>query len=146
MPLVPYTADISTIHRLDTDNAIEEIQHCINQLRMDEPLLATEYICIDDQLPIERFTDDDIIATVQNEEEYENDSDNEYESQPIISVKVALESVDNLMQFVNDPPSGLVFDRKALSVLRLLKSDISRYQTDGLSQSQIDSFINVGTS
>jgi len=29
----------------------------------------------------------DIIATVQNEEEYENDSDNEYESQPIISVK-----------------------------------------------------------
>ena len=49
---------------------------------MDEPLLATEYICIDDQLPIERFTDDDIIATVQNEEEYENDSDNEYESQP----------------------------------------------------------------
>jgi len=71
MPLVPYTADISTIHRLDTDNAIEEIQHCINQLRMDEPLLATEYICIDDQLPIERFTDDDIIATVQNEEEYE---------------------------------------------------------------------------
>ena len=55
MPLVPYTADISTIHRLDTDNAIEEIQHCINQLRMDEPLLATEYICIDDQLPIERL-------------------------------------------------------------------------------------------
>ena len=86
---------------------------------MDEPLLATEYICIDDQLPIERFTDDDIIATVQNEEEYENNSDNEYESQPIISVKVALESVDNLMRFVNDPPSGLVFDRKALSVLRL---------------------------
>ena len=43
MPLVPYTADISTTHRLDTDNAIEEIQHCINQLRMDEPLLATEY-------------------------------------------------------------------------------------------------------
>jgi len=31
-----------------------------------------------------------------------------------------------------DPPSGLVFDRKALSVLRLLKSDISCYQTDGL--------------
>ena len=60
---------------------------------------------------------------------------------------IALENVDNLMRFVNDPRSGLVFDRKALlSVLRLFKSDISRYQTDGLSQSQIDSFINVGTS
>ena len=60
---------------------------------------------------------------------------------------IALENVDNLMRFVNDPRSGLVFDRKALlSVLRLLKSDISRYQTDGLSQTQIDSFINVGTS
>ena len=76
------------------------------------------------------------LTFAQNEEEYKNDSDNEYESQPIISVKVALENVDNLMRFVNNPPSGL----------RLLKSNISRYQTDGLSQSQIDSFINVGTS
>ncbi|CAG8646875.1 10581_t:CDS:1, partial [Paraglomus brasilianum] len=41
-------------------------------------------------------------------------------SQFIISLKAALESVDNLTRFVNDPPSG--FDRKALSVLRLLKS------------------------
>ena len=53
------------------------------------------------------------LTFAQNEEEYKNDSDNEYESQPIISVKVALENVDNLMRFVNDPPSGLAFDRKA---------------------------------
>ena len=64
------------------------MQHCITQLEMDEPL-ATEYICIDDELPIERFTDDDIIATVQNDED-EEESDKEYESQPIISLKAAL--------------------------------------------------------
>ena len=55
------------------------MQHCITQLEMDEPLLATEYICIDDELPIERFTDDDIIATIQNDEKDE-EKDEEYES------------------------------------------------------------------
>ena len=120
------------------------MQHCITQLEMDEPLLATEYICIDDELPIERFTDDDIIATVQNDED-EEESDKEYESQPIISLKTALASADSLMRFVYDPPSGFVFDKKALSVLRSLKSEISRYQTDRLTQSQIENFINVGT-
>ena len=110
-------------------------------------MLATEYICIDEQLPIERFTDDDIIATVQNDEEDEEGkekSNKEYEPQPMISLKTALTSVDNLMRFVNDPPStsGFVFNKKALPVLRSLKSEISRYQTDKLSQSQIDNFIN----
>ena len=38
-------------------------------------MLATEYICIDEQLPIERFTDDDIIATVQNDEEDEENKE-----------------------------------------------------------------------
>ena len=60
----------------------------------------------------------------------------------MISLKTALTSVDNLMRFVNDPPSGFVFNKEALSVLRSLKSEISRYQTDKLSQSQIDNFIN----
>jgi len=137
MPLVPYTADISTIHRLDTDNAIEEIQHCINQLRMDEPLLATEYICIDYLL--------NVLLMMILLQPYRTRKNTKMTV--ITSTSPSLKSsVDNLMRFVNDPPSGLVFDRKALSVLRLLKSDISRYQTDGLSQSQIDSFINVGTS
>ena len=62
------------------------------------------------------------VATAQNNEEDEEEINKEYESQPIISLKAALESVDNLMRFVNDPPSG--FDKKALSVLRLLKSEI----------------------
>ena len=97
----------------NTDNTIEDIQHCITQLGINEPLLATEYICIDEQLPIERFTDDEIIATVQNvEDEDEEDkekSDNKYVPQSMISLKTALTSVDNLMRFVNDPPSGFVF-------------------------------------
>ena len=89
MSLVLYTADIIVL------TLITRLRK-YNTVLISLGLLATEYICIDDQLPIERFTDYDIITTVQNEEEYENDSDNEYESQPIISVKVALESVDNL--------------------------------------------------
>ena len=48
------------------------------------------------------------VATAQNNEEDEEEINKEYESQPIISLKAALESVDNLMRFVNDPPSGFV--------------------------------------
>ena len=74
-------------------------------------MCKTEYICIDEQLPIERFTDDEIIATVQNveDEEDKEKSDKEYVPQSMISLKTALTSVDNLMRFVNDPPSGFVF-------------------------------------
>ena len=67
-----------------------------------------------------------IIATVQNNEEDEDESDKEYESQPIISLKTALASADSLMRFVYDPPSGFVFDKKALSVLRSLFRAIKR--------------------
>jgi len=94
-PLVP-SVDASTTHRLDTDNTIEEIQHFITQLgRMSCCWLPSIYI--DDQLPTESFTDV-IIATVQNNEEDKDESDKEYESLPIISLKAA-SIVDNLMRF-----------------------------------------------
>ena len=117
---------------------------------INKNLVKTWHFCIDEQLPIERFTDDEIIATVQNVEDEEDEedkekSDKEYVPQSMISLKTALTSVDNLMRFVNDPPSGFVFNKKALSVLRSLKSEMSRYQTDKLSQSQIDNFINGST-
>lgn len=83
--------------------------------------------------------------TSKKDEEDKEKNDKEYEPQPMISLKTDLTSVDNLMRFVHDPPSGFVFNKKALSVLRSLKSEISRYQTDRLSQSQIDNFINGGT-
>jgi hypothetical protein len=61
--------------------------------------------------------------------------------QSSISLKSVLESVDNLLQFVSNPPKELLFDPKTLSTLRILRSKVSRYQIDTLHQSQIDRFI-----
>src|SRR5207244_2323365 len=57
---------------------------------------------------------------------------------------MALESVDNLLQFIGNPPKELLFDPKMLLILRILRSKISRYQIDTLRQSQIDRFISTG--
>ena len=105
---------------------------------VDEPLLATEFISIDNEGPIEHLDDDEILATVQ---EKEGDDEKAAEPQPNISLKLVLESVDNPLQFIRNPPKKLLFDPKTLSILRILRSKISHYQIDTLRQSQIDRFI-----
>ena len=100
-------------------------------------MLAAEFIAIDYELPIDHLDDDEILATVQ-----EKEGDNEKaEPQPNISLKLVLESVDNLLQFIGNSPKELLFDPKTFSILRILKSKISHYQIDTLHQSQIDRFI-----
>ena len=112
---------------LDIDSTAAEMQQYIDMLEINEPLLAAEFITIDNELPIEHLDDDEKAA----------------EPQPDISLKLALESVDNLLQFVSNPPKELLFDLKTVSILRLLRSKISRYQIDTLRQSQIDRFITI---
>ena len=101
-------------------------------------MLAAEFIAIDYELPIDHLDDDEILATVQ---EKEGDNEKAAEPQPNISLKLVLESVDNLLQFIGNPPKELLFDPKTLSILRILRSKISHYQIDTLHQSQIDRFI-----
>ena len=76
-------------------------------------------------------------------QEKDEDDEKAAEPQPDISLKLALESVDNLLQFVSNPPKELLFDLKTVSILCLLRSKISRYQIDTLRQSQIDRFITI---
>ena len=85
---------------LDIDNTAAEMQQYIDMLEIDEPLLATEFITIDNEGPIEHLDDDEILATVQ---EKEGDDEKAAEPQPNISLKLVLESVDNLLQFINNP-------------------------------------------
>ena len=82
----------------------------------------------------------EILATMQ---EKEGDDEKAAEPQPNISLKLVLESVDNLLQFISNSPKELLFDLKTLSILRILRSKISHYQIDTLRQSQIDKFITI---
>ena len=116
------------------------MQQYIDMLEINEPLLAAEFITIDNEIPIEHLDDDEILATVQENGE---DDEKAVEPQPNISLKLALESVDNLLQFISNSPKELLFDLKTLSILRILRSKISHYQIDTLRQSQIDKFITI---
>ena len=60
---------------------------------MNHSLLAAEFITIDNEVPIEHLDDDEILATMQ---EKEGDDEKAAEPQPNISLKLVLESVDNL--------------------------------------------------
>ena len=91
-------------------------------LEINEPLLAAEFITIDNEVPIEHLDDDEILATMQ---EKEGDDEKAAEPQPNISLKLVLESVDNLLQFISNSPKELLFDLKTLSILRILRSKIS---------------------
>ena len=132
--------DNSLTDALDIDSTAAEMQQYIDMLEINEPLLAAEFITIDDELPFEHLDDDEILATVQ---EKDKDDEKAAEPQPNISLKLALESADNLLQFIGNPPEELLFDPKTVSILRLLRSKISRYQIDTLRQSQIDRFITI---
>ena len=101
-------------------------------------MLAAEFT-IDNEVSIEHLDDDEILATMQEEE---GDDEKAAEPQPNISLKV-LESVDNLLQFISNPPKEHLFDPKTLSILCILRSKISHYQIDTLRQSQIDRFITL---
>ena len=65
-------------------------------------------------------------------QEKEGDDEKAAEPQPNISLKLALESVDNLLQFISNPPKELLFDLKTLSILRILRSKISHYVIDDI--------------
>ena len=91
-------------------------------LEINEPLLAAEFIIIDNEIPIEHLDDDEILATVQENGE---DDEKAVEPQPNISLKLALESVDNLLQFISNPPKELLFDLKTLSILYTEVEDFS---------------------
>jgi len=132
--------DNSLTDALDIDSTAAEMQQYIDMLEINEPLLTAEFITIDNEIPIEHLDDDEILATVQENGE---DDEKAVEPQPNISLKLALESADNLLQFIGNPPKELLFDPKTVSILRLLRSKIFRYQIDTLRQSQIDRFITI---
>ncbi|CAI2197109.1 15811_t:CDS:2, partial [Funneliformis geosporum] len=95
----------------DIDKIISEIQDIINELNLEDPITAKRFVHIDDKIPIESLSEDDIIATIFSSFE-KDDNIKEYDKLEIdvISNKEALNSLKKVIQYCKNPPDNVSID------------------------------------
>jgi hypothetical protein len=97
------------------EEEIRELQGEINKLDFNESISAMEFINIDSEIPIEDFSDAEIIETVrpsQNNVIFEE----VVEHIPSISVKNALECSEKVLEFLKNPPSNFSYNLNTLGI------------------------------
>ena len=113
---------------LDNEIEIEDeiVQSLIDQMIVDNAVIrAEDYIDIDNILVTsDMFNDDEIIAAVQEAPENEGEDEDENEAL-MISNKVALESIQNLHDYLRQN-SDIKVDSSFVSGLRDLKWKIDK--------------------
>ena len=103
-------------------------------------LLKQQSVNIDNEIPIEEFSDAEIIETVcpsQNNEVAEE----VIEIATPISVKSALEYSENILAFLKNPPPNFSYKLNTLSTFQNFHSQLFKFYLDNLKQSTIDDFI-----
>ena len=103
---------------------------------------ANEYILIDKDIEIEReeLTDKDIINLVKSDElEIE-----EQQEEPIkqkVSISDAMNSLNQIMAFINNSLSNFTFEIKDVTALNNIKSKISSFHKNSKKQTSLDSWL-----
>ena len=84
----------------------ECLQHLINELNTNNPMNAVEFISFDNDIQTRGMTDKEIVSSVRSmSKDTESDGEEEIET---VSIKNALESLDNVFNFLVHPPAGLI--------------------------------------
>ena len=125
-------------NEIETENEI--VQSLIDQMVVDDTVVrAKDYIEIDNTLETaDMLNDDEIIAAVQEAPEDEGEDDDKNEVF-IVSNKVALESIQNIHNYLqqnNDIKVNSLF----VSELRDLKWKIDKKRIDSSTQMSIDTY------
>ena len=103
---------------------------------------ANEYILIDKDIEIgrEELTDEDIINLVKSDElEIE-----EQQEEPIkqkVSISEAMNSLNQIIAFINNPSSNFTFEIKDVAALNNIKSKISSFHKNSKKQTSLDSWL-----
>jgi hypothetical protein len=124
----------------------QEFQNLLNAYynlqNLENIMNANEYILIDKDIEIRReeFTDEDIINLVKSDElEIE-----EQQEEPIkqkVSISEAMNSLNQIMAFINNPPSNFTFEIKDVAALNNIKSKISSFHKNSKKQTSLDSWL-----
>ena len=100
------------------------------------------FIHIDDEIPIEPLSDEEIIdAVISNPKEDNIEEDNGLEIN-IITNKEALSSLEKVVQYFKNPSDNILINYTELKVLNVLKSKINKQIQDNAKQSTLDNFLS----
>jgi hypothetical protein len=124
---------------MEVDTEIDEVQSLIDQINVnnDDIITASSYIEVDSGLGTEMLDDDEIIAAVQEAPEEEEE---EEDMGPPISNKIALESIQNLYNYLQQN-NDIQVNRLFVSGLKDLKWKIDRKQNNSLVQTSMDIYL-----
>ena len=118
---------------IDAEEDIENtIQSLINQTD------AEDYINIDSSLEESDINDDEIIALVQETAEEECDSNDDLSLLPLSS-KTALESVENILRYLQQQ-NDFSIDCSLVLKIRDLQNQIRKKQINSMKQTTLDNF------
>ncbi|CAB5131284.1 unnamed protein product [Rhizophagus irregularis] len=115
----------------------------IDKLNLQDPITAERFIHIDDEIPIELLSDEEIIAAIISRSENDDiEEDDELETNiSSISNKEALSSLEKVVQYFKNPPDNILVDYTELKTLNALKSKINKQIQDNIKQTTLDSFM-----
>lgn len=125
----------------DINRITLELQGMIDELNLQDPIVAEEFIHIDDEIPIEPLSDEEIIAAVISRPE---DDDIEEEDESVINIitnKEALNSLEKVVQYFKNPPDNISINYTQLKALNTLKSEINKQIQDNAKQTTLDNFM-----
>ncbi|CAB4382665.1 unnamed protein product [Rhizophagus irregularis] len=114
----------------------------IDELNLQDPITAERFIHIDDEIPIELLSDEEIIAAIISR--LENDDikeDDKSETNISIFNKEALSSLEKVVRYFKNLPDNILVDFTELKILNALKSKINKQIQDNAKQTTLDSFM-----
>ncbi|CAI2172062.1 5642_t:CDS:2 [Funneliformis geosporum] len=110
---------VNTIIDNNIDKITLKIQDIINKLNLEDPITTERFIYIDNEIPIEPLSEDNIIATIISKEDDKLEID-------VISNKNALNSLEKIIQYCKNFSDDVSIDYEELKVLNTLKSKINK--------------------
>jgi hypothetical protein len=126
----------------DIDEITSELQDMINELNLEDFITAEEFIHIDDEIPIEQLSDEDILAAIiPNAENDDAEDDETPEEINIITNREALNSLEKVIKYFKNPPDNITTNYTELKTLNTLRSKINRQIQDNAKQTTLDSYL-----
>jgi len=117
----------------------ECLQHLINELNTNNPMNAVEFVSFDNDIQTRGMTDEEIASSVRSmSKDTESDGEEEIET---VSIKNALESLDNVFNFLVHPPAGFNCDASTVSTVRSLRKQVLMHHINNKKQSMLDGFV-----
>ncbi|CAB4405317.1 unnamed protein product [Rhizophagus irregularis] len=108
----------------------------------EKEMSAEEFITIDKDINIgkEELTDEDIINIINSNESEEEQQ--EEITQPKVTILEAMNSLDQVIAFINNPPDNFSIEVKHLAALKDMKSKIGYFYKKHKKQVSLDNWIS----